>query len=146
MHGKQKKRLIVLAAVLVVALASVGAYAYFTASGSGSGTASVGSSDAIELTSPLVGDLFPGGADVPVTVTISNADGGGAQHVGTVSGVVQTNGSCLGSWFVVDDVAYADTIAAGGSDTAATVVRMLDSGSNQDACQGLTMNIAWSSN
>jgi hypothetical protein len=130
----------------VAALASVGAYAYFTAAGSGTGSASVGSSDAIELSSPLVGDLYPDGADVPVTVTISNAGGSGAQFVDTVSGVVADNGACLGSWFEVDPIAYQDTIAAGGSDTAGTNVRMNDSGTNQDACQGLTMTINWSSN
>ena len=129
----------------VAALASVGAYAYFTASGSGAGTATVGESSGILLSSPLVGDLYPDGADVPVTVTIENP-GSGAQYVDTVSGVVEDNGACLGAWFEVDDILYQDTLAAGASDTADTVIRMVDSGTNQDACQGETVDITWSSN
>jgi hypothetical protein len=129
----------------VAAMASVGAYAYFTATGSGTGTATVGSASNIQLSSPVVGNLYPAGADVPVTVTITNP-GSGAQFVNVVSGVVADNAGCLGAWFQVDDINYADTIAAGGSDTAGTNVRMLDSGTNQDVCQGKTMTINWSSN
>ena len=68
-----RKRTWVLLAVLatVAAMASVGAYAYFTATGSGTGTATVGSASNIQLSSPVVGNLYPAGADVPVTVTLS---------------------------------------------------------------------------
>lgn len=141
------KKRVILAAIagLTVALATGGAYAYFTASGSGTGSATVGSASGITLSSGSVGGLYPGGADVPVTVTISNP-GGGAQYVDTVSGSVADNAGCLGSWFQVDSAAYAGTIAPGGSDTKGTNVRMLDSGSNQDVCQGKSMTINWSSN
>jgi hypothetical protein len=142
----KSKRTVVLLGVLAVAVfASVGAYAYFTASGSGSGTASVGSSSGILVSSPLVGDLYPDGVDVPVTVTIENP-GDGSQFVDTVSGVVEDQAGCLGSWFEIDDITYQDTLAAGASDTADTNIRMIDSGTNQDACQGLTLDIDWSSN
>jgi hypothetical protein len=143
---KSKKGIALLAALVVAIAAAVGAYAYFTASGTGTGTASVGMADTIALSSPLVGDLYPDGADVPVTVTIDNAAGSGSQFVDTVSGSVADNGACLGAWFEVDDITYQDTIAAGASDTAGTFVRMLDSGTNQNACQGLTMTINWTSN
>jgi hypothetical protein len=140
-----KKRVILLAiAGLTVALAA-GAFAYFTAAGSGTGTATVGTASAITLASDPVTGLFPDGADVPVTVHISNP-GGGAQFVNQVSGSVADNSGCLGSWFQVDSVTYAATIAAGGSDTANTNVRMLDSGTNQNVCQGKSMTINWSSN
>jgi hypothetical protein len=140
-----KKRVAVLAVLAVAAIGAVGGYAYFTNSGSGTGTASVGTSSDIQLGSDLVGTLYPGGADVPVTVNIHNP-GSGAEHVGTISGTVADNGSCLGSWFQVDSVDYDATLASGGSDTADTSVRMLDSGTNQDACKSLTMTIDWSSN
>jgi hypothetical protein len=140
-----RKRLI-LAAIGAVAVAlTTGAFAYFTASGTGTGTAAVGSASTVNLSSGSVSGLYPGGADVPVTVTIANP-GSGSQHVGTVSGSVADNGSCLGDWFEVDSVAYDGTVAAGGSDTTSTDVRMLDSGTNQNACQGKTMTITWSSN
>jgi hypothetical protein len=140
-----KKRIILLAIAGAAAAIAAGAFAYFTASGSGTGSATVGSASAITLASGTVSGLFPGGADVPVTVTITNP-GSGAQRVGTVSGSVTDNSGCLGAWFQVDAITYNATIAAGGSDTKSTNVRMLDSGTNQDVCQGKTMTINWSSN
>ncbi|HZQ64618.1 MAG TPA: hypothetical protein VFA66_05280 [Gaiellaceae bacterium] len=140
-----KKRAILVAVAGAAVAAGTGAFAYFTASGSGTGTATVGSASAIALSSAAVSSLYPGGADVPVTVTISNP-GAASQYVGTVSGSIADNGGCQGAWFEVDPAAYDGTIAAGGTDTADTVVRMLESGTNQDACQGKSMTITWSSN
>ncbi len=140
-----KKRLILVAIAGVAAAAGTGAFAYFTASGTGTGTATVGSASSITLSSGAVSGLYPGGADVPVSVTITNP-GGGAQYVGTVSGSIADNGGCQGAWFQVDSVTYNGTIAAGGTGTASTKVRMLDSGTNQNVCQGKSMTITWSSN
>jgi hypothetical protein len=142
---KSKKGIALLATMIAAVVAAVGAYAYFTANGEGSGSATVGTSDTIALSSDLVGDLYPDGADVPVTVDITNP-GSGSQYVDTISGTVEDNGACLGSWFEVDDATYDGTLAAGASDSANTNVRMIDSGSNQDACQGLTLTINWTSN
>jgi hypothetical protein len=143
---KSKKGIAALLATLtVVAFAAVGAYAYFTAGGSGTGSATVGSASTIALSSAPVGTLLPGGADVPVTVTIHNP-GSSAQHVGTVSGTVADNTGCLGAWFAVDSVNANVTVAAGDDETADTNVRMIDTGTNQNACQGKSMTINWSSN
>jgi hypothetical protein len=130
--------------VLAIALGT-GAYAYFTSTGAGTGSATVGSSSAIQLSGGPVGTLYPDGGDVPVTVTIHNP-GGGAEFVNQISGTVANNGGCLGTWFQVDSASYAATLAAGASDTVSTNVRMLDSGSDQDVCQGKSMTINWSSN
>ena len=140
-----KKRVMVLAVAAVAAALGTTAFAFFTANGSGTGSASVGSASAITLSGDPTGTFYPGGADLPVTVSISNT-GSGGQYVGTISGSVATNAGCLGTWFQVDSVNYNNTIAAGGSDTASTNVRMLDSGTNQDACQGKSMTVNWSSN
>lgn len=140
-----KSRMIVGAAVIVAIAVGGGAFAYFTSSGSGTGTATVGSSAAVTLSSDAVTGLFPGGVDVPVTVHITNP-GSGAERVGTVSGTVADNAGCLGTWFEVDSVVYDATLAPGASDTASTVVRMLDSNTNQDVCQGKAMTINWTSN
>jgi len=146
---KQKKGIALLAAVAVVAIAAFGAYAYFSSTGTGSGTATVGSSSGIELSSPVVGDLYPGGVDVPVTVTLHNT-GAGNEYVDTISGVVVDQAGCLGSWFTVDDVTYGGYLTrdttVGDTDTADTNVRMNESLGNQDTCQGLTLDITWSSN
>jgi hypothetical protein len=137
--------------VIVVAVAALAiglgtsAFAYFSSTGSGTGTATVGSSSAVQLSSAPVTGLYPGGANVAVTVSIHNP-GSGSEYVNNVSGTVGDNAGCLGSWFQVDTVAYAGTLAAGATDSKATNVRMLDSGSNQDVCQGKSMTITWTSN
>ena len=149
-----KKRVFLLAAVAVVAALGTTAYAFFSASGSGTGSASVGSASAIVLTSDSVSGLYPAGSDVTVGVHAQNP-GSGDQHVGTISGTVQTNDNgtagdtsddCLGSWFQVDSITYNATVTHGTTSDTSTKVRMLDSGTNQDACQGKTMTINWSSN
>lgn len=142
------RRITILLAIAAAAIIiPIAAFAYFTTTGTGTGTASVGSSSTIQLSNTAAdvgGTLYPDGADVPVTVRIDNP-GDGAQFVGTVSGAVQDNGTCLGAWFVVDDVAVNATLAKGASTTAATVVRMLDSNTNQNSCQGKTLTIDWTS-
>ena len=141
---RSRRRALALLAVAIVAIAApLGAYAYFAAAGTGSGSATVGSSTGIELSSAagdVTGTLFPGGADVPVTVHVKNA-GSGAQYVGTVSGSVEDDGLCLGSWFAIDSVDVKSDLPKGASTTASTKLRMLDSGTNQNACQGKTLKI-----
>jgi hypothetical protein len=142
---KSKKGIALLATMVAAVAAAVGAYAYFTNIGTGTGSATVGSSDVIALSGDVADSLYPGGADAPVTVSISNP-GSGTQHVGTISGTVANNGECLGEWFVVDSINYDADLLAGTSDTADTAVRMLDSGAPQDVCQGKSLTITWSSN
>jgi hypothetical protein len=154
---KTKKGLALLLVLVVAAITAVGAVAWFSSTGTGVGSADVGTSSTIQLSSPNVGNLFPGGVDVPVTVTMHNP-GQGDEYVGTVSGVVNTddNGTpanpaddCLGSWFTVDSVNYNDYLTrnttVGDTDTVNTNVRMNESGGPQDACQGKTLSITWSS-
>jgi hypothetical protein len=141
----RKRRWVVLAVFLLVAAAAVGGYAYFTAFGSGSGDATVGTASNIDLTSDSVSGLFPGGADVPVTVHVSNP-GSGHQFVNVISGTVEDNGGCLGSWFQVDPKTFATDVAPGTAPTTTTNVRMLNPNANQNACQGKKMTIDWSSN
>jgi len=142
-----KKRTWVLLGVVaaVAAMASVGAYAYFSASGSGSGTAAVGSASNIVLSSDAVTGLYPGNAATPLTVHVSNP-GGGNQYVDQITGAVATQGGCLGSWFTVAPINYAQNLAPGAGPDASSSVSLDESNSNQNACQGLTMTINWTSN
>jgi hypothetical protein len=141
------RRILILVAVTAVAIAvPVGAYAYFSTTGTGSGTAAVGSATAIQLSSAagdVTGTLYPGGSDATVVVHVLNA-GSGSQYVGDITGVVADNGLCLGSWFVVDHVLLAAEVAKGASTTASTKVRMTNTATNQNICQGKTMAITWS--
>jgi len=141
-----KKGLALLATMVAAVVVAVGAYAYFSSNGTGTGSATVGNSATINLSSDAISGLFPGGADVPVTVHVANP-GNGNEYVATISGTVVTNGGCLGSWFQVDPVAYNQDVSHNGpGPNATTAVRLVDSGTNQDACQGQTMTINWSSN
>ena len=141
-----KKRVIVLAAVGAAAAIGTTAFAFFTASGSGTGTAAVGTASNIQLSSDAVTDLYPGAAATPVTVHVHNP-GGGNQYVATISGTVADNSGCLGSWFTVASVTYNQSVAAGadGADGSSSI-SLDESGTSQDACQGKTMTINWSSN
>jgi hypothetical protein len=140
-----KKRVIVVAVAALTIGLGASAFAYFTSTGSGTGSATVGTSTAVQLSSPSVGPLYPGGADVPVTVSVHNP-GGGNEYVNQITGSVATSGSCLGTWFVVDPINYAAEVAHGATNSAPTNVRMLNVNASQDACQGQTLTINWSSN
>ncbi len=141
-----RKRVLLLAVAALAVGLGTGAYAYFTASGTGTGSATVGSASGIQLSSDAVGPLYPGAAATPVAVHVHNP-GGGTQHVGTISGTVADNGGCLGSWFTVASVTYDQDVAGGGDGTdASSSISLDESGTNQDACQGKSMTITWSSN
>jgi hypothetical protein len=143
-----RKRSIISGVVAIVAVAAIafGAYAYFTSSGSGSGNATVGTTSNIQITNDTpVAQLYPGGADVPVTVHLHNP-GGGNEYVADVSGMVADNGGCLGSWFVVDTKHYNAEVNHGATNDTTTNIRMLDSGTDQSACENATLTINWSSN
>jgi hypothetical protein len=77
-----KKRVALLASLLVAAAAAVGAWAYFTANGSGSGTATVGTSSNLTLHGSTTGTLYPG-TTVPVSFTVDNPSSG-TQRLGTI--------------------------------------------------------------
>jgi hypothetical protein len=141
-----KKRVVLLAIAAVAAALAAGGYAYFTSIGSGSGNASVGSSANIVITNGAPsGLLYPGAPAVSVPVHLHNP-GSGNEYVGTVSGVVEDNGSCLGSWFTVAPISYDAEVNAGATNDTATTIAMSDANAIQDACQGQTLTIDWSSN
>jgi hypothetical protein len=143
---KSKKGLVLLATMVAAVVAAVGGYAYFTSMGTGSGNATVGSSSNIVISNDTpAAQLFPGGADVTLPVHLQNP-GGGNEYVATVSGTVANNGSCLGSWFTVDPITYNAEVNHGATANTSTLVRMSDAATSQDACQGKTLTINWSSN
>jgi hypothetical protein len=143
-HVTKKRVIVVAVAALAIGLGT-SAFAYFSSTGSGTGTATVGTSTAVQLSSPSVGPLYPGGVDVPVTVSVHNP-GGGSEYVNQITGTVATSAGCLSSWFVVDPITYAAEVAPGATGSAPTNVRMLNVSASQDACKNASMTINWSSN
>lgn len=77
-----KRRITVLAMLLVAAAAAVGAWAYFTANGSGSGSATVGTSSTLTLHGSTTGTLYPS-TTVPISFTVDNP-GSGVERLGTI--------------------------------------------------------------
>jgi hypothetical protein len=141
---RSKKGIALLTATIVAVVAAVLGYAYFTASGSGTGTATVGSASNLALSSDAVSGLLPGGPPTPVTVHIHNPSSGN-EYVDGITGAVRGDGGCLGSWFEVSPVSYRARVDAGASASTSSSIRMLETGTSQDDCQGKTLTIDWSS-
>ena len=131
----------VLSIAIIAGTAGIAA-AYFTSTGSGSATAQVGSATAwgVVVGTAAGGPLYPGTGTETQNYTITNA-GSGAQALPAVAATVGNSGSCLGSWFTA--VASAPvpatgvSIAPAGTATGTVTITMQDSGTLQDACQGV---------
>src|SRR5438552_3093060 len=77
-----KKRIAVLAVLLIALLAAIGGWAYFTANGSGSATATVGTSSNLTLHGATVGTLYPG-TTVSISFTVDNPSAA-SEQLGTI--------------------------------------------------------------
>jgi hypothetical protein len=147
--------MIALAAVasLVVAGAAI---AYFTSTGSGTGSATVGSTTPVTIVGTTSSALYPAGPAVPVSVVVTNP-GAGSEQIGTVHPVSITpdsgHSACVvtlnatGAAYTMADVTINQDVAAGASSTAVNgSLQMNDTGIPQDACQGATLTINFTSN
>jgi len=131
---------------VVAAALSVAGYAYFTSAGVGSSQAVVGSVANVQLAGTVPTGLWPDGSEHAIDVYYQLGSGG-QQYVDAIHGTVQSQGNCDGSWFTVDDLPVYNYLQPAGSWTyvGTTHVRMNDNGQNQNDCQGLTLNINWTS-
>lgn len=145
----------VIAGVAVVSLAGSGvAYAYWTTTGSGSGQATTGS-NAASLTVAQSGSpslAYPGAPASTISATVSNSatysqNGGavaalltGVKSGSTGADISATCGT--GNYAIVNDpAAVVGTLTkagtAGASKTLAFgTIQLVETGANQDACQG----------
>ena len=156
MRKHLSKKRVVLAAIVVVALAIASgvAYAYFTAAGAGTGSATVGNSTAIVLTPTITGTLYPGGTPATVSILVKN-NGGGAQRVGTITASIAPDAGHLGCTVAIGGFSMANvnvnqTLTAspsvGDHATVTGSLQMNDTGISQDACQGATLSLSFTSN
>ncbi|HEU5001277.1 MAG TPA: hypothetical protein VFW71_00670 [Actinomycetota bacterium] len=155
--SSRKRKLIVGGVAAAVLAGTIGAFAFFTSTGSGTGSGNVGTAtnwNVVETSH--TGTLLPGTATETVTFTVTNA-GGAAQSLNTVTATVDSSGGnitqagvpisgCSASWFSVTSPltttpAVPTTVAPGGTVAASTVVTMIESGTNQDPCQGAAPDI-----
>lgn len=147
------------------------AFAYWTSTGSGTGTATTGSiSDDLAFSNTTISGLAPGVAATSFTVTVAN-NGSQSAYVDGVSayltvtegspGSTYTGYTCSSADYLLDGTAgtsssspvslawTATEIAAGSNATSGgtDTVQFNDlSTTNQDACQGATVTIHYSSN
>lgn len=151
-----------LAAGLTLGLSGV-AFSYFTSTGDGTGSATVGSATAwtvaqtgVTSGGPLYPDASIGGANIQTNAYHVQNTGSGSQNltdvkikVATSTGAAWTSGTCSASDFSLNgaavgteitDTALAGTFTAGQDKTDGSVtIEMIDSGSSQDDCQGVSV-------
>jgi len=153
---KNKRRgikVVAVAAALVVAGGA--AFAYWTAGGSGTGSATTGNTSPVTVvqTSPVTG-LAPGVGAQILSGTFNNPNSGPA-YVGTVTvsiasvvkAVGAPAGTCDGTDYTLSSnpLAYnAEVVAADTSTWTGPAIAFNNKPTtNQDACKGATVNLAY---
>jgi hypothetical protein len=154
-----KRRVIVaLCGLAALALASA-AFAYFTSTGSGTNqTAAIGTASNFTVTfGTATGAMFPGTGTDSIPFTVTNA-GSGSQQLSAVTATVNADVSgnvtsagapvpgCLAAWFTavpgtVTPTTLTPSGQPGDSFSGTVTATMIDSGTNQDPCQGKTPDI-----
>ena len=124
-----KRRLAVLAALLIAAIAAIGGWAYFTANGAGSGTATVGTSSNIVLHGSTVGTLYPG-TTVSVSFTADNPSTG-SEQLGTI--YLASVKACTGAGSSWNPALNGGAGGCSNSGTEQTTCESVDPGNAADA-------------
>jgi hypothetical protein len=150
-------------AFVIAIAAAMGAYAYWTAAGSGSGSATAGTDAGVTVAGDPANGVYPGGS-VAVTSVITNSSSTAAQFVTNLHVTISIDGThatagCLASWFTYKSDAESSgsdsnphstavntQIAAGGTQSVAGHVFMANPNTNQDACKGATIGLAYAVN
>jgi hypothetical protein len=154
-HNAKKIAIVAAAAALVLAGGGA-AFAYWTSSGSGFGAATTGESADFVVSSvdATGGPLTPGGPSQSVAFTVANPSTGTQTLTSVTVTVANANGT---PWTAVPGCSAADyTVAApvvtygviaGGADVDGTVsITMVNSTSNQDACQNAVVPLYFAVN
>ena len=159
MNARKRITAISVATVLLLAIGG-GAYAYWTLSGSGTGSASTGSvsgSITVNQTSTVT-DLRPGGSAQTLSGDFDNSDSSPVYVTSvtvSIDSVDKAIGAPAGTCDATDYTLTGATMAVGaevpsgnnqGSWTGATIEFNNKAGVNQDACQGATVNLAYTAN
>jgi hypothetical protein len=145
----KSRRLVALVGVVAVLAAAGAAVAYFTSTGTGSATATVGTSSALTVNGTPSGSLYPG-ASATVNFTASNPSPG-HEYLATIHLASLTVDSshatagCSATWFSMPDVTANQDIpsgtGAGSTTVTATGSLSMSNSGNQDACQGATLTL-----
>jgi hypothetical protein len=161
MFSSRKRVLTAGGAIGAVAIGAV-AIAFWTTSGSGSGSATAGTDAGVTVSGDPANGIYPGGS-VPVTTTVTNSSSTQQQHVGNLHVTISIDSAhatdgCSASWFTYKAdsegsgdsnplaVALDTDLAAGGSHSVDGHVFMSNPNTNQDACKGATIDLAYAVN
>ena len=158
-HMFTKRRALIGAGALGAVVAGALAFAFWTTSGSGSGTATAGTDAGVTVSGDPANGIYPGGS-VAVTSTVTNSSATQSQHVQNLHVAISIDSAhatdgCSASWFTykADSEGSGDSnphtvtldsdIAASGTQTVNGHVFMANTNTNQDACKGATINLAY---
>ena len=158
---KITKRTAAVVAGGALAVATAGtAFAYWSTSGSGTGTAATQSGSVVlSYTTAALNSMYPGDSSQPLKVTVKNTSATQKGYVGGVKAYITTNqAGCTAADYLLNGTAGADAthpqsltwsavdLAAGASQDATGTIQFNNTGANQDACQGATVTLNYTSN
>ena len=125
------------------------AVAFWTSSGTGTGTAAAGTTSEVTIDqNGSIAGLYPGGSAVAISVDITNSNASDIKLGGVTATVVSTSDAgCTPGDFVIGDSTWGGgTVTGGGGSITvnAGTIRMVNASTNQNACKGATINLAFS--
>jgi hypothetical protein len=155
MMSKLKTKRQALLGVGLALIMATAAFAYWTAGGSGSGTAQAGTTTGLTVnqTSTLTA-MYPGDSAQTLSGTFDNPNSGPI-HVGTVtasiSSVTKAGGAPAGTCDATDFTLASAAVTVNADVPAGTstgswsgaTIRFNNKATNQDACKGATVNLAY---
>jgi hypothetical protein len=151
-----KRGLKIVALTGALVLAGGAAFAYWTQGGTGTGSASTGTTTAVTVkqTGGAISGLAPGVAAQTLSGNFDNPNGGPvyvATVTASISSVVKASGAAAGTCDSTDYTLTGAAMTVGaqvpagnaqGSWTGATLA-FNNKATNQDACKGATVNLAY---
>lgn len=143
----RRSTLVISAAVAAVLVSGGVAFAYWTTTGTGTAAATVGTSGTVSVAQdlPAPSGLFPGGPAGTINYTVTNATAGDlmVSNVAVTVSSTSAGAGCTAADFTVTPQWTAFQVLAGGTKAGTATIAMNNTGSNQDACKGATVNLAF---
>jgi hypothetical protein len=148
-----KKKLAAVIGGLAIAGATTGAaFAYWTNTGTGTGTATTGTNAAITINqTSTVAALYPGGTAQSLSGTFTNPNAAGVrvasvQATGVTVDATHAAAGCAAGDYVLGGTATVGIDVISGTPWSGLTIAMNNTTSNQDACKGASLTIAYTSN
>jgi hypothetical protein len=155
MRSLLKKKAVAIALTgAVVVGASIAAYAYWTAGGSGTGTAATGTFTALTaVQTSTITDLHPGDSAQTLSGTFTNPNDGPVyvtSITASIASVTKAGGAPAGTCDATDYTLAnatmsigAEVLADDSSTWSGATITFNNKVTNQDACKGATVNLAY---